>query len=48
MLKEDHRRVATLRRVTLEAWLRPQGLISVRQSQNQKVSTAFLENWSHN
>jgi hypothetical protein len=36
MLKEDHRRVTTLWRVTVEAWLRRQGLISVRH--NQKVS----------
>jgi hypothetical protein len=48
MPKDDHRRVATLWRVTVEAWLRRQGLISVQQNLNQKVSTNFLENWSHN
>ena len=48
MPKDDHRRVATLWRVTVEAWLRRQGLISVQQNQNQKVSTNFLKNWSHN
>jgi len=46
--KDDHRRVATLWRVTVEARLRRQGLISVRQKQNQKVSTNFPGNWSHN
>jgi hypothetical protein len=47
MPKDDHRRVATLWRVTVESWLRRQGLISVQQNQNQKVSTNFPENWSH-
>jgi transposase InsO family protein len=46
--KDDHRKVATLWRVTLQAWLRRQGLISVRQNQKPKVSTNFPENWSHN
>jgi len=45
MSKEDYRRVATLWRLTVEAWLRRQGLISVRQ--NPKVSPNFLDNWSH-
>jgi hypothetical protein len=48
MPKDDHRRVTTLWRVTVEAWLRRQGLISVQQILKQKVSTNFLENWSHN
>jgi len=48
MPKNDHRRAATMWRVTVESWLRRQGLISVRQNQKQKVSTNFLENWSHN
>jgi hypothetical protein len=48
MLKDDHRRLATLWRVTVEAWLRRQGLISVQQNLNPKESTNFLENWSHN
>lgn len=48
MPKDDHRRDATLWRITVESWLRRQGLISVRQNQNQKVSTNFPENWSHN
>jgi hypothetical protein len=41
-------RLATLWRLIIEVWLRRQGLISVRQNQNPKVSTNFLENWSHN
>jgi len=43
-----HPRPATLRRITVESWLRCQGLITVRQNQEPKVSTNFLENWSHN
>jgi len=46
--KDDRRRLATLWRVTVESWLRRQGLISVRPNQNPKVSTNFPENWSHN
>jgi hypothetical protein len=46
--KDDHRRLATLWGVTVEAWLRRQGLISVQQNLNQNVSTNFPENWSHN
>lgn len=42
MPQDDHRRVATLWRVTVESWLRRQGLISGQQ--NQKVSVNFLEN----
>lgn len=47
---EDHRPPATLWRVTVETWLRRQGLISVRLNQNQKpkVSPTFQKFWSHN
>lgn len=48
LAKEHHHRAATLWRLTVETWLRRQGLITVRQNQNQKVSTPFLELWSHN
>jgi hypothetical protein len=44
--KGHHLRPATAWRVTVESWLRCQGLIVIRQKQN--VSTNFLENWSHN
>jgi transposase InsO family protein len=37
---------ATLWRVTVESWLRCQGLIVIRQNQN--VSTTFHKIWSHN
>ncbi len=37
---------ATLWRVTVESWLRCQGLIVIRQNQN--VSTTLLKCWSHN
>jgi hypothetical protein len=43
-----HPSAATLWRVTVETWLRCQGLISIRQNQNPKASTNLLENWSHN
>jgi len=39
---------ATLWRVTVEAWLRRQGLIAIRQKENRNVSTAFPKIWSHN
>jgi transposase InsO family protein len=39
---------ATLWRVTVEAWLRCQGLISVRQNQKTNVSTTSPKKWSHN
>jgi transposase InsO family protein len=39
-------RPATLWRVTVESWLRCQGLIVIRQNRN--VSTNFPKNWSHN
>jgi transposase InsO family protein len=41
-------RPATLWRVTVEAWLRCQGLITVRQNQKPNVSTTFPKIWSHN
>src|SRR5208283_5365043 len=43
-----HPRPATLWRVTVEAWLRCQGLIAVRQNQKPSVSTTFPKIWSHN
>jgi|SRR5208283_3289205 len=48
MAKEHHYRAATLWRLTVETWLRRQGLITVRQNQNQKVSTTSLKIWSQN
>jgi hypothetical protein len=46
MVNEPHHRTATLWRLTVETWLHRQGLISVRQNQNPKVSPAFAEIWS--
>ncbi len=44
---KGHRlRPATPWRVTVESWLRCQGLIVIRQNQN--VSTTFSKSWSHN
>jgi transposase InsO family protein len=43
-----HPHPATLWRVTVEAWLRRQGLISIRQNQNKNVSTTSTKIWSHN
>jgi hypothetical protein len=43
-----HPSAATLWRVTVESWLRCQGLIAVRQNQTQKVSPTFPKIWSHN
>jgi len=43
-----HLKPATAWRVTVEAWLRCQGLIAVRQNQKPNVSTTFLKCWSHN
>jgi transposase InsO family protein len=43
-----HPRPATAWRVTVEAWLRCQGLIAVRQNQKPNVSTTFPKIWSHN
>jgi transposase InsO family protein len=48
MAKDDHRAPATLWRVTVESWLRCQGLIAVRQNQKPNVSTSFPRSWSHN
>ena len=46
--KGCHPRPATLWRVTVESWLRCQGLIAVRQNQKPNVSTTFPKCWSHN
>ncbi|HVV70190.1 MAG TPA: hypothetical protein VHI52_01620 [Verrucomicrobiae bacterium] len=43
-----HPNTATLWRVTVESWLRRQGLISIRQNKNQNVSPTFTKIWSHN
>jgi transposase InsO family protein len=43
-----HLKPATAWRVTVEAWLRCQGLITVRQNQKPNVSTTFPKIWSHN
>lgn len=43
-----HPAPATLWRVTVESWLRGQGLITVRQQQKPYVSTTFAQCWSHN
>ena len=48
MANEHHHPAATLWRLTVETWLRRQGLIIVRQNQNQKVSTTSLKIWSQN
>lgn len=39
---------ATTWRVTVEVWLRCQGLIAVRQNQKPNVSTTSPKIWSHN
>ena len=44
----NHPSPATLWWVTVEAWLRCQGLIAVRQNQKPNVSTTFQKLWSHN
>jgi transposase InsO family protein len=44
----NHPSPATLWRVTVESWLRCQGLIAVRQNQTQNVSTTSCKIWSHN
>ena len=44
----DHRTPATLWRVTVESWLRCQGLIAVRQKQTPNVSTTSPKIWSQN
>ncbi len=43
-----HCKPATAWRVTVEAWLRCQGLITVRQNQKPNVSTTLPKIWSHN
>ena len=44
----SHPAPATLWRVTVESWLRGQGLITVRQNHQPNVSTTFAKCWSHN
>jgi len=39
---------ATLWRVTVESWLRRQGLIAIRQNKTENVSPTFPKIWSHN
>jgi transposase InsO family protein len=39
---------ATLWRITVESWLRCQGLIAVRHNQKPNVSPSLLKLWSHN
>jgi hypothetical protein len=46
LVNGNHPRRATLWRVTVESWLRCQGLIAV--CQNQNVSPALPKIWSHN
>jgi transposase InsO family protein len=48
MPQDDHHTHAAAWRLTVESWLRCQGLIVVRQNQNQKVSTTSPNTWSHN
>jgi len=43
-----HLNPATPWRVTVETWLRCQGLIATRQNQKPNVSTAFNKWWPHN
>jgi transposase InsO family protein len=43
-----HLKPATVWRVTVESWLRCQGLITIRQNQKPNVSTTFPKIWSHN
>jgi len=47
-MKGRHLKPATVWRVTVEAWLRCQGLIAIRQNQKTNVSTTFPKIWSHN
>jgi transposase InsO family protein len=47
MTKGNHHAIASAWRLTVESWLRCQGLISVRQN-TKKCQPIFLENWSHN
>jgi len=48
MANGNHHSHATAWRVTVESWLRCQGLIAVRQNQPTKVSTTSPKCWSHN
>jgi transposase InsO family protein len=48
MPRPTHFRLATAWRQVVEAWLRRQGLISVRLNQKPNVSTNYQKNWSHN
>jgi len=48
MTNGRHPRPATLWRITVEAWLRCQGLIAVRQNQKQNVPANFPESWAQN
>lgn len=48
MTEGHHLSPATAWRVTVESWLRCQGLIAVRQNQKQNVSTTLPKIWSHN
>ena len=43
-----HLKPATAWRVTVEAWLRCQGLITIRQNQKTNVSITLPKCWSHN
>ena len=43
-----HLKPATAWRVTVESWLRCQGLITIRQNQKTNVSTPLPICWSHN
>jgi transposase InsO family protein len=47
MTKGNHHAIASAWRVTVESWLRRQGLISVRQN-TKKCQPICLANWSHN
>ncbi len=50
MANRNHRALAAVWRSVVESWLRRQGLITVghQPKPNQKVSTNFPKNWSHN
>lgn len=45
---KHHPSHATLWRVTVESWLRRQGLIQIRQNKKPNVSPTFPKIWSHN
>lgn len=48
MVNRNHHTTAAAWRLTVECWLRRQGLISIRHQPNKKVSTTFSKFWSHN